>query len=106
MDYLLFLSIDGVEKIWYTGDGIVRFMGLIAADLVEIFESEFSIGVRYRSGDKETSPPTFPPMTAIRIRLSKKGRVLVDSWKKGDGQLLLDSYNAVSLSKLKDGPKI
>jgi len=79
---------------------------LVSSAVVDIYESEFSIGVRYRSGDKEPSPTTFPPTTAIRIRLSKKGRVLVDSWKKGDGRLLLDSYNAVPSSTLNDGPNI
>lgn len=96
VDYLLFLSVDGADKIWYTGDGIVRFMGLIAADLVDIWESQYSIGVTYKDRNNELSPPTFPPTTSIRIRLSAKGRMLVDSWKKGDGQLLSDSYEKVT----------
>ena len=79
MDLLLFLAKPSLENIWYTGDGSLRFAGLIAADLVEIAESQFSVGVSY--GD---SAPTSPPATALRLRLSEKGRLLVDSWLAGD----------------------
>ena len=68
-----------MENVWYTGDGLLRFAALIAAGLVEVAESQISVGVRY--GD---SAPTSPPTTAVRLRLSDKGKQLVDSWKKGD----------------------
>jgi len=80
MDLLLFLAKPSFENIWYTGDGVLRFAGLIAAGLVEIAESQFSVGVRYGNNSAPTSPPT----TALRLRLSAKGRVLVESWLAGD----------------------
>jgi hypothetical protein len=79
MDLLLYLSYPGVENIWYTGDGFLKFTGLVAAGLVEIAESQFSVGVRLSN-----SAPTSPPMTAVRVKLSDKGKLLVDSWLKGD----------------------
>ena len=79
IDLLLYLAHPGIENIWYTGDGFLRFAGLIAAGLVEVAESQFSVGVRYGN-----SAPTSPPATALRVQLSDKGRQLVDSWKKGD----------------------
>ena len=79
IDLLLYLAHPQMENVWYTGDGLLRFAALIAAGLVEVAESQFSVGVRY--GD---SAPTSPPTTAVRLRLSDKGKQLVDSWKKGD----------------------
>jgi hypothetical protein len=79
MDLLLYLTRPGIEGVWYTGDGFLRFAGLVAARLVEIAESQFSVGVRYGN-----STPTTPPTTAVRVRLSEKGRLVVDSWLKGD----------------------
>jgi hypothetical protein len=79
MDLLLYLSYPGVENIWYTGDGFLKFAGLVAAGLVEIAEAQFSVGVRY--GNRA---PTSPPMTAVRVKLSDKGKLLVDCWLKGD----------------------
>ena len=80
MDLLLFLSRSSIENVWYTGHGFLRFAGLVAAGLVEIAESQFAVGVRYGS----SSAPTTPPTTALRVRLSEKGRMLVDSWLRGD----------------------
>jgi len=81
IDLLLYLAHPGgIENIWYTGDGLLRFAGLIAASLVEVAASQFSVGVSYG----KDSPPTSPPTTAIRVRLSDKGKQLEDSWKKGD----------------------
>jgi hypothetical protein len=79
MDLLLYLAVSGIEKVWYTGDGFLKFAGLVAAGLVEVAESQFSVGVRYGNG-----PPSSPPTTAVRVELSGKGKLLVDSWLKGD----------------------
>jgi len=57
----------------------LRFAGLIAAGLAEVAESQFSVGVRYGN-----SAPISAPTTAVRIQLSEKGKLLVDSWEKGD----------------------
>lgn len=55
MDLLLFLSHEGIENVWYTGDGFLKFAGLVAAGLVEIAESQFSVGARFgaASGPRE-----------------------------------------------------
>jgi hypothetical protein len=79
LDLLLYLAHPDIENVWYTGDGFLKFAGLIAAGLVEVAESQFSVGVRYGS-----SAPTSPPTTALRVQLSDKGKQLVDSWKTGD----------------------
>jgi hypothetical protein len=52
LDLLLYLSHPGIENVWYTGDGFLKFAGLVAAELVEVADSQYSVGVRY--GD---SPP-------------------------------------------------
>lgn len=79
MDLLLYLNQQSIENVWYTGDGFLRFAGLVAAGLVEVSDSQFSVGVRYGN-----SAPTSPPTTAVRVRLSQKGRLLVESWLSGD----------------------
>ena len=79
MDLLLFLAKPSLENIWYTSDGALRFAGLVAAGLVENAESQFSVGVRYGVDSAPTSPPT----TALRMRLSEKGRLIVNSWLMG-----------------------
>jgi hypothetical protein len=43
-DLLLYLNQPGIENVWYTGEGLLRFSGLVAAGLVEIAESQFSVG--------------------------------------------------------------
>ena len=80
MDLLLYLARPEIDVIWYSGDGTLRFAGLIAAGLVDILESQFAIGVRYGAN----SPPTNPPSTALRLGLSMRGRSLVNSWLTGD----------------------
>jgi hypothetical protein len=79
MDLLLYLNRPSIENVWYTSNGLLRFAGLIAAGLVDIVASQFSVGVRY--GD---SAPTSPPTTSVRISLTDKGKLLVDSWLRGD----------------------
>ena len=79
MDLLLYLSSPTIENIWYGADAALRFSGLIAAGLVRIAESQFSVGMRYGN-----SAPTSPPTTSLRVELTDKGRGLVDSWLSGD----------------------
>ncbi len=85
MDLLLYLNRPTMDNVWYTGDGVLRFAGLIAAGLVQIVDSQFSVGVRYGN-----SAPTAPPTTAVRVALSDKGHLLVDSWLAGNE----DQYRA------------
>ena len=84
IDLLLYLNTSGIENVWYTGDGFLRFASLVAAGLVEIAETQFSIGPRFQGMRGPPGPPHSPPTTAVRVRLSDKGRCLVASWANGD----------------------
>ncbi len=79
MDLLLFLNRASFENIWYTGDAVLRFAGLIAAGLVIICESKVAGGMSYSSGSL-----VHPPSTALRVCLSDRGKLLVAAWIKGD----------------------
>lgn len=80
MDLLLYLNQPSTEHIWYSGDGFLRFSALVAAGLVEIAESKFGAGVRF-----DHSPfPSSPPSSALRVKLSEKGKMLVEAWLAGD----------------------
>jgi hypothetical protein len=92
MDQLLFLAVPTMENIWYSGDATLRFAGLIAAGLVEIAQSQFAVGMRWGSSDHPTAPPT----TAVRLRLSEKGRLLVDAWKRGDQDAYVQGLTALA----------
>jgi hypothetical protein len=91
MDLLLYLHQPDVEDVWYTGDGLLRFAGLIAAQLVEVAEQVSASG-KFEKGAELAAvlwndpnvPYARPPRTAARVQLSSKGRALVDSWLAGD----------------------
>jgi hypothetical protein len=72
MDLLLFLHQRADSPHWYTADGVLRFAGLFAAGLVEfgdqICEETFSNFIESRH----------------EVRLSDKGRQLVEAWRAGD----------------------
>jgi hypothetical protein len=72
MDLLLFLYDRGEKPHWYTADGVLKFAGLFAAGLVEfgnqICEETFSNFIESRH----------------EVRLSEKGRQLVEAWRAGD----------------------
>jgi hypothetical protein len=89
MDLLLFLAKPRFENIWFSSDGFLRFAGLVAADLVEIVESQFAVGPRVRD-----SAPMSPPTTSVRLQLSDKGRTLVDSWLAGDEAAYVKALSA------------
>ncbi|HEY8097098.1 MAG TPA: HNH endonuclease signature motif containing protein [Methylobacter sp.] len=102
MDFLLYLAKPSVSNIWYTGDGALRFAGLIAADLVKIAESQFSVGVRYG----KDSPPTSPPTTALRLCLSEKGHLLVESWLAGDETAYIRGLSQTNISMQSTTPYV
>ena len=43
-DLLLYLAHPGMENVWYTGDGFLRFAGLVAAGLVEVADPSSQSG--------------------------------------------------------------
>lgn len=79
MDLLLYLAKPEVADVWYTSDGLLRFAGLIAAGLVEVSDTQHAASVRYGTG-----PLTSTASTAVRVKLSEKGQLIVDSWRTGD----------------------
>jgi hypothetical protein len=72
MDLLLFLYHYGQEPLFYTADGVLKFAGLFAAGLVEF-------------GD-QVCEETFKNFVESRhtVRLSEKGKQLVEAWRAGD----------------------
>ena len=79
MDLLLFLANADCTKVLYTGDGLLRFAGLIASGFAEIIDSHYGVGLRYGN-----SPPTAPPSSTHRVQLSEKGRAFTIAWLAGD----------------------
>jgi len=72
MDLLLFLYQRGSEPHLYTADGVLRFAGLFAADLVEF--------------GSHMCEETFSNFMDSRheVILSERGRQLVEAWRAGD----------------------
>lgn len=89
MDLLLFLKHPTAQELWISGDGVLRFAGLIAARLVEMQNitsggQRSSRAVFIPNGSREILPPTPTPGTAVKLRLTERGAALVDSWLDGD----------------------
>lgn len=90
-ELLLYLAKTKSKYLWYSADGALHFAGLIAANLARILYDETTEAADYqvlrdKSGNVEEINVSYeePPRTAIMIGLTKKGRLLVDSWKRGD----------------------
>jgi hypothetical protein len=89
MDLLLFLKQPAAQELWISGDGVLRFAGLIAARLVEM-QNITSGGQRSTrvvfipNGSREIPPPMPTPGSAVKLRLTERGTALVDSWLDGD----------------------
>jgi HNH endonuclease len=92
MDLLLYLNVKDVDRVWYTGDALLRFAGLIAADLAEVAERASALGVVQKNaglaalivGSDRPLPHERTPATAVRVALTDKGKALVDAWLSGD----------------------
>jgi len=86
MDLLLFLATKDSEKLWYSGDGVLKFAGLIAAGLAEMtaVTSGGSVGRPVFVQFGESPPATPPPGSGVRVALTEKGKLLVHSWLQGD----------------------
>lgn len=80
MDLLLFLNNLDVDDIWYSGDGLLKFSSLIAADLVQIKSSKTSLGwVNGLNGNRMSSPTS-----SVQVCLSERGKLLVNAWLEGN----------------------
>lgn len=85
LDLLLFLYSTS-EKIWYSGDGVLKFAGLIAADFAEIIQSQSGRGLTKQVGGAffGYDDMMLPPGSAHRLALTEKGRAFIESWMTGD----------------------
>ena len=91
MDLLLYLWHTKSQDIWYSGDGLLRFAGLIAAGLVS-FQTEITYArTPFHNVDMHgiknvlVQPiPHSPQMVVKKIELSDRGEHLVDAWRNGD----------------------
>jgi hypothetical protein len=89
MDLLLFLWQSKDQEIWYSGDALLRFSGLIAAGLVT-FKTEKLYGLTpTTSGQFAGAPCVFEGTSyemgmKVEIQLSARGLRLVEAWRKGD----------------------
>ena len=75
MDLLLFLNKPESEKIWFSGDGVLKFASLIAAGLAEIKGSVYANAIKI---------PGPSPSSSHHIKLTQKGKDLVEAWLAGD----------------------
>ena len=79
MDLLLFLYTKDAQKMWLSGDGVLKFSGLIAAGLVKFGEQAWKNQMSMRGSG---------PSSSHKLKLTEKGQALVTAWLTGDE----DSY--------------
>ncbi|MEW5948386.1 MAG: HNH endonuclease signature motif containing protein [Thermodesulfobacteriota bacterium] len=87
MDLLIFLSKKDVNKMWFSGDGVLKFAGLIAAGLVRFDEQVWANTLRM-SGPAPTS--------SHKLKLTDKGKALVDAWLNGDEEAYRNALSGTS----------
>jgi hypothetical protein len=91
MDLLLYLWHTKDKEIWYSGDGLLHFAGLIAAGLVS-FQTEMTYArTQFQNVDMHgmknvlVNPiPHSPQVVVKKIELSDRGIQLVEAWRNGD----------------------
>lgn len=74
IDNLLFLDNPDIVNLKVSGDGVLKFSRLIGAGL-----ADFALFMQ--NG----------PILLYDVRLSEKGRMMVDAWKSGDRQAVADA---------------
>jgi hypothetical protein len=89
MDLLLYLWETREQEIWYTGDGLLRFSGLIAAGLVEFATKKLYGQTPTNVGQWGDMPmlihgSSYETGMVVEVRLSQKGKLLVEAWRGGD----------------------
>jgi hypothetical protein len=79
MDLLLYLYQERETEIWYSGDGILVFAGLIGSGLVRIAETDVERRMLAMAPDVLQFRTT-----SHRLELTEKGQLLVIAWVEGD----------------------
>ena len=88
LNALLFLDTELCGNLYLTGDGVVRFCDLIVAGLAHA-ESIDWIGdtsclVISTLSSPYPTPASEMTKLAYKVKLTRKGQVLVNAWKQGD----------------------
>lgn len=82
IELLLLLASGQVNDLIVSGDGLLRFAGLITTGLVKV--------------EPIYSQEEFPPLVSWHPSLTPKGSSLVDAWKKGEREALKAAIGPVS----------
>lgn len=82
IDYLLFLDKSNIGNLRISGDGVLNFSRLIAADLADFQMLKYS-----------------DPHATYSVRLSEKGRNIVEAWKSGDRRAVEEAMVAACPSE-------
>ena len=106
-DLLLFLCVSHGKEVWFPGDALLRFAGLIASGLVT-FSTEVLHGhTPMTSGDYHGVPAVFHGTSyeigmKVKINLTDKGSQLVHAWRTGNEEQYRSLINAPNSSILQD----
>jgi len=97
LNNLLFLDTELAESLYLTGDGVVRFSDLIVSSLAEAehvaWVGDTSMVFTCTINIPMATPASEMTKLAYKVKLTTKGKALVDAWKKGD---LKDLVKAMS----------
>jgi len=87
-DLLLFLHHTKGQEIWYSGDGSLEFAGLIATGLVALSSSPIFVKSAPHPKSSQLTHAMFPPRDQIglkiAIKLTEKGKHVVEAWLTGN----------------------
>jgi hypothetical protein len=87
IDLLRFLDRTKGRVISYTGDGLLKFARLIAADLVVITANQASNSDLFNFGPDGTGKKVgIYTETRHQVGLSEKGQLLIEAWDAGDAE--------------------
>ena len=76
MDLLLFLHNTPKHTLWFSSDGLIKFAGLIGAELVEIANTDTT----YMAPNE---PRKFT-QTTHNLKLTNRGTLLIEAWLAGN----------------------
>jgi hypothetical protein len=89
IDLLLYLCVTDGKEIWYSGDALLRFAGLIAAGLVGFTTEKLYGHTPTTSGHIGSTPAVFHGSSyelgmKVELHLTKRGSQLVQAWRTGN----------------------
>jgi len=76
MDLLLFISKTSNNSLWFSSDGLIKFAGLIGAELVEIANTE----IIYMAPNEQRKFT----QTTHNLKLTNRGTLLIEAWLAGN----------------------